>query len=104
MVGSVGCVMVVKEAKGTLCGGGWLLAKEMWLGGWESLVKILCGKGRERSCRMGGMVSGAEGTARVPWGSGELVWLGEKSTWRSMRSRAGVKGSGGRAVVMVRGG
>ena len=74
------------------------------MGGWESLVKSLCGKGRERSCRMGGMVSGAEGTPRVPGGSGESGWLGEKSTWRSMRRRAGMKGELGGvagAVVMV---
>lgn len=31
----------------------------MWFGGWESLVKILMGKGRARRDRMGGTVEGA---------------------------------------------
>jgi hypothetical protein len=73
--GLSGLVMVVVSMKGCLggsesCCWWWLLAKEMWLGGCQSLVAILRGRivaGSARRVLISGVMSRPEATAREPF-------------------------------------
>jgi hypothetical protein len=60
--------MSMKVSKGLLFGGEWLLAKEMWEGGWKSWVPIFRAKpGRERRELMTGAMERPPSTARDPF-------------------------------------
>ena len=81
---------------------GWLDAKEMWLGGCQSLVAILRAKGQERRVLTVGRIARPLGTAREPFCQGvscvvvicrnwNLLTGGQKSSWKSTTINAGLK-------------
>jgi len=57
---------VIVDTNGTLFGGAWLDAKEMWSGGWKSLVAILTTNGSDSSWLRIGTIARPSFTASDP--------------------------------------